>query len=239
VIDHAEMQHSGLWVCKAENSEGKDSKELQLVVRRKTELAREPQDLELISGERASFQCVAVADPSLQRQLSVIWQKDGEDITVDCAYQCQDGVTCLQPEELCNGVSDCPLHEGGPGGEDEDMCDFGSGEDEEDLDQELSPCDMEAGSRFVLADNSLVLCSPTEDDIGSYSCLVSSPMEKAIASKSAQLYMYRVFPWWIVILIIVILIVLMCLCGFIFCWRKRKGDKGYYNSHGSRKLEAQ
>ena len=228
VIDRAETQHSGLWVCAAENSEGKDSAEVQLVVRRRTELAREPQDLEFLSGSRASFQCVAVADPSLQRELSVVWQKDGQEVLVDCAFLCNDGTTCLQPEQLCDMVADCPMTEIGPGGEDEDLCDNGSGEEEEQ-EEEVSPCDMEAGERFVLADHSLVLCSPTEADLGSYSCLVSSPLEKAIASKSAQLYIHTVFPWWILFLIFLILLLLVCLCVFITCWRRRRCGKGYYN----------
>ena len=232
VIDRATTQHSGLWVCTAENSEGKDSQQVELVVRRRTELARQPQDLQFVTGARASFQCVAVADPTLQRHLSVKWLRDGEEVKVDCAYMCQDGVTCLQPEELCNSVAECPQHETGGGGEDEDMCDMGSGHeyDETESEGEVSPCDMADGSRFLLADHSLVLCHPTKEDLGSYSCHVSSPLEQPLVSQAAVLYLPKSFPWWLIFLAFALLVLLLCVCIFTLCWRRRRrGGKGFYN----------
>ena len=230
-IDRAEMQHSGLWVCKVANTEGTDTKAMELSVRRRTALSREPQDLELEPGSRAVFQCVAVADPSLQRDLTVVWNRNGEQVVTDCAFLCGDGVTCLHAEELCNGVTECPQHEAGQG-EDELDCDLNSGdygEEEEVVEEELHPCDLGTGERFILSDHSLVLCNPTEADLGSYSCLVSSPMEAAIVSQPAQLYLHPVFPWWILVIIFLLLLLLLCFCVFTFCWRRRRTGKGYYN----------
>ena len=34
-------------------------------------------------------------------------------------FTCEDGETCLPWEKICDGISDCPLHENGAGGEDE------------------------------------------------------------------------------------------------------------------------
>merc|ERR1712223_969467 len=45
-------------------------------------------------------------------------------------FLCKDGVTCLGASQICNGVMDCPRHELGGGGEDEDNCAAGSGEGE-------------------------------------------------------------------------------------------------------------
>jgi hypothetical protein len=232
IIDRATTQHSGLWVCKAGNSEGQDVKQIELSVRRRTQLARHPEDLEFTNGKEAIFQCVAVADPTLQQDLSVIWHHDGKEVSVDCAYTCRDGVTCLQAEKICDGEENCPLHEGGSGGEDEETCDLGSGEYDEDdaVGQDTSPCALGTGSKFVLSDHSLLLCNPTKEDIGEYSCLVSSRLEQAIPSQAASLYIRTEFPWWIIFLLFAILTLLLCICIFVFCWRKkRRSGKGFYN----------
>jgi len=41
-------------------------------------------------------------------------------------FLCKDGLTCLSPAQVCDGVADCPRHEEGEGGEDEEGC-SGSG----------------------------------------------------------------------------------------------------------------
>merc|ERR1719495_1691007 len=46
-------------------------------------------------------------------------------------FLCEDAATCLEEAKVCNGVSDCPLFETGPGGEDEECLDDGSGEEPE------------------------------------------------------------------------------------------------------------
>jgi len=35
-------------------------------------------------------------------------------------FLCGDGLTCVSPNKLCDGISDCPLSETSQGGEDED-----------------------------------------------------------------------------------------------------------------------
>jgi hypothetical protein len=239
VIKRASTQHSGEWVCQAENSEGSDSRTLPLVVRRRTELVRQPQDLQFISGRRASFECVAVADTSLQRRLSVQWQHDGRPVVVDCAFRCTDGTTCLESEQLCDGTRDCPQHETGQGGEDEaeEQCGSGDGDYAEDGDEEQAswqdahPCDLDSGLRFVMADHSLVLCHPTQADLGTYSCHISSPLEQAIVSLPAMLYLPTDFPWWILFLLFAVLVLTLCLCIFVVCWKRRRSrsSKGFYN----------
>merc|ERR1712241_318317 len=55
------------------------------------------------------------------------------EVSLSCeapSFLCKDGVTCLGASQICDGVKDCPRHELGEGGEDEDNCAAGSGEGE-------------------------------------------------------------------------------------------------------------
>merc|ERR1712079_43449 len=55
------------------------------------------------------------------------------EVSLSCeapGFLCKDGVTCLSASQICDGVMDCPRHELGEGGEDEDDCAAGSGEGE-------------------------------------------------------------------------------------------------------------
>merc|ERR1712241_22891 len=55
------------------------------------------------------------------------------EVSLSCeapSFLCKDGVTCLGASQICDGVMDCPRHELGEGGEDEDNCAAGSGEGE-------------------------------------------------------------------------------------------------------------
>merc|ERR1719460_2115886 len=49
-------------------------------------------------------------------------------------FLCEDATTCLGEAQVCNGVSDCPQWETGPGGEDEECLD-GSGEQPQEIQQ--------------------------------------------------------------------------------------------------------
>jgi len=53
-------------------------------------------------------------------------------------FLCEDATTCLENSQVCNGISDCPLWVTGPGGEDEECLDDGSGEEPEEV-QEGDP----------------------------------------------------------------------------------------------------
>merc|ERR1712165_529967 len=55
------------------------------------------------------------------------------EVSLSCeapGFLCKDGVTCLGASQICDGVMDCPQHELGEGGEDEDNCAAGSGQGE-------------------------------------------------------------------------------------------------------------
>merc|ERR1712223_496559 len=55
------------------------------------------------------------------------------EVSLSCeapSFLCKDGVTCLGASQICDGVMDCPRHELGEGGDDEDNCAAGSGEGE-------------------------------------------------------------------------------------------------------------
>merc|ERR1711874_15455 len=55
------------------------------------------------------------------------------EVSLSCeapSFLCKDGVTCLGASQICDGVMDCPRHELGEGGEDEDDCAAGSGQGE-------------------------------------------------------------------------------------------------------------
>merc|ERR1712156_438492 len=55
------------------------------------------------------------------------------EVSLSCeapGFLCKDGVTCLGASQICDGVKDCPRHELGEGGEDEDNCATSSGEGE-------------------------------------------------------------------------------------------------------------
>merc|ERR1712165_45726 len=55
------------------------------------------------------------------------------EVSLSCeppGFLCKDGVTCLGTSQICDGVMNCPRHELGEGGEDEDNCAAGSGQGE-------------------------------------------------------------------------------------------------------------
>jgi len=54
-------------------------------------------------------------------------------------FLCEDATTCLEEAQVCNGVDDCPLWETGPGGEDEECLDDGSGEEPEEAQEGGDP----------------------------------------------------------------------------------------------------
>ena len=162
IIDQATTRHSGTWVCATENKKRQDRKQVKLTVRRRTELIGHPRDLEFMDGKEAMFQCVVEVDPSLEDDLLVQWLRNGEELAVD-------------PWD----AKDCQHSENGVGGNDT-VCDSGS--------NEYNPCDLESGSKFIFSNHSLLLCNPTREDLGNYSCQVSSHLEKNITSQAAEFF---------------------------------------------------
>jgi len=54
-------------------------------------------------------------------------------------FLCEDAATCLEETQICDGNSDCPQWETGPGGEDEECLDDGSGDQPQDAQQTSTP----------------------------------------------------------------------------------------------------
>ena len=83
-------------------------------------------------------------------------------------------------------------------------------------------------NRFVkLANNSLRISNPTEQDIGTYKCFVHTPIDKHILT--AYLSHQKDLKWlhYLIIIIICILIVLITIMCIV-CVRKRSRRKGKY-----------
>ena len=166
IIDQATARHSGAWVCARENNKSQDRKQVKLTVQRRTELVGHPRDLEFMDGKEAMFQCVVEVDPSLEDDLLVQWLRNGEEVAVD-------------PWD----TKDCQYSENGVGGNDT-VCDSGSTK----YNPEVHPCELETGSKFILSNHSLLLCNPTREDLGNYSCQVSSHLEENIKSQAAEFF---------------------------------------------------
>jgi len=54
-------------------------------------------------------------------------------------FLCEDATTCLEEAQVCDGVSHCPQWETGPGGEDEECLDDGSGQPPQGAQQGVQP----------------------------------------------------------------------------------------------------
>ena len=75
------------------------------------------------------------------------------------SFQCEDDRTCLEPDRQCDGVPDCQRHEEGTGGEDEDDCHFGSGQELPDCDPDLAGKPDKPSVQAEELSNSRVKCS--------------------------------------------------------------------------------
>merc|ERR1719204_156174 len=64
-------------------------------------------------------------------------------------FLCEDAITCLEEAQVCDGVSNCPQWETGPGGEDEECLEAGSGEQppEGQPGQQLQPQEGQEGQQ--------------------------------------------------------------------------------------------
>merc|ERR1712165_297891 len=83
-------------------------------------------------------------------------------------FLCKDGVTCLGASQICDSVMDCPRHELGEGGEDEDNCAAGSGEEELNISPILVALTSRAGvtvttERFVAEEGVAILEEETQN----------------------------------------------------------------------------
>merc|ERR1711963_2671 len=93
------------------------------------------------------------------------------EVSLSCeapGFLCKDGVTCLGASQICDGVMDCPRHELGEGGEDEDNCAAGSGEGELNISPILvaltsRPEVTVTTERFVAEEGVAILEEETQD----------------------------------------------------------------------------
>ena len=75
MIREASASDSGVYVCKATNKFGSDSRSGTLNVKRKTRIQTRPGNQEVRRGYYAIFRCTAIADTSLIYDID--WYKDG------------------------------------------------------------------------------------------------------------------------------------------------------------------
>lgn len=75
MIREASASDSGVYVCKAVNKFGSDSRSGTLNVKRKTRIQTRPGNQEVRRGYYAIFRCTAIADTSLTYDID--WYKDG------------------------------------------------------------------------------------------------------------------------------------------------------------------
>merc|ERR1711994_11087 len=93
------------------------------------------------------------------------------EVSLSCeapGFLCKDGVTCLGASQICDGVKACPRHELGEGGDDEDDCAAGSGEEELSISPILVALTSRAGvtvttERFVAEEGVAILEEETQN----------------------------------------------------------------------------
>jgi hypothetical protein len=197
-IRSAEKGDSGLYVCKAENSEGGDSIATQLNIRSRSTIVSKAVEVEFVKDSEVTVDCEYQVDPALLGGLHIHWFKDGVNLEVTQAPELPPviGESALQVEEE---ISPCTTY-----------------------DPELEP------RLYMLTNSSLRICSLNQSDIGEYYCTISTDLETSLTSQVSSVYILTNFPWWILLLALLLLllvILLLCLCCY---WRSRKRGKGYY-----------
>ncbi|XP_051518827.1 cell adhesion molecule L1-like a isoform X1 [Myxocyprinus asiaticus] len=95
-IHRVEMEDMGQYKCLANNSEGTASITAELFIKDSTRIVEPPQDMKVRRGSMAELECQVECDPTLRRELEILWLKDGIDIlsnyTEDSGYFIEDGI---------------------------------------------------------------------------------------------------------------------------------------------------
>ncbi|XP_056093651.1 cell adhesion molecule L1-like a isoform X2 [Rhinichthys klamathensis goyatoka] len=93
-IHKVEMEDMGQYKCSASNSEGTASITTELFIKDSTRIVEPPQDIKVIRGSMAELECQVECDPTLRRQLEILWMKDGINILSNFSekYFADDGV---------------------------------------------------------------------------------------------------------------------------------------------------
>ncbi|XP_077070178.1 cell adhesion molecule L1-like a isoform X2 [Siphateles boraxobius] len=93
-IHKVEMEDMGQYKCSASNSEGTASITTELFIKDSTRIVEPPQDIKVIRGSMAELECQVECDPTLRRQLEILWMKDGINILSSFSekYFIDDGI---------------------------------------------------------------------------------------------------------------------------------------------------
>ncbi|KAA0706861.1 Processed neural cell adhesion molecule [Triplophysa tibetana] len=76
-IHRVEKEDMGQYKCFTNNSEGTASIFTELFVKDSTWIVEAPQDMKVERGSTAELECQVMSDPTLSRELEVLWVKDG------------------------------------------------------------------------------------------------------------------------------------------------------------------
>ncbi|XP_052396090.1 neural cell adhesion molecule L1-like protein isoform X2 [Carassius gibelio] len=79
-IHKVEMEDMGQYKCLAKNSEGTMSLTIELFIKDSTKIIEPPQDTKVKRGSMAKLECQVECDPTLRRELEILWMKDGMNI---------------------------------------------------------------------------------------------------------------------------------------------------------------
>ncbi|XP_059396389.1 neural cell adhesion molecule L1-like protein [Carassius carassius] len=79
-IHKVEMEDMGQYKCLAKNSEGTMSLTIELFIKDSTRIVEPPQDTKVKRGSMAKLECQVECDPTLRRELEILWMKDGMNI---------------------------------------------------------------------------------------------------------------------------------------------------------------
>ncbi|ESO96246.1 hypothetical protein LOTGIDRAFT_174928 [Lottia gigantea] len=83
VIAGVRKKDSGNYRCFARNLFGKDQANGTLVVREKTRISQEPNNVQSVNGNDAVFRCRAFTDPNEQHRLRYTWLRNGQPLIID------------------------------------------------------------------------------------------------------------------------------------------------------------
>ncbi|XP_016392215.1 neural cell adhesion molecule L1-like protein [Sinocyclocheilus rhinocerous] len=93
-IHKVEMEDMGQYKCLANNSEGTMSLTTELFIKDSTRIVKPPQDMKVKRGSMAELECQVECDPTLGRELEILWMKDGMNILSNFSegYFTDDGI---------------------------------------------------------------------------------------------------------------------------------------------------
>uniref|UniRef100_A0A673JA07 Neural cell adhesion molecule L1-like protein n=1 Tax=Sinocyclocheilus rhinocerous TaxID=307959 RepID=A0A673JA07_9TELE len=93
-IHKVEMEDMGQYKCLANNSEGTMSLTTELFIKDSTRIVEPPQDMKVKRGSMAELECQVECDPTLRRELEILWMKDGMNILSNFSegYFTDDGI---------------------------------------------------------------------------------------------------------------------------------------------------